>query len=252
MKPDPKITVLIAARRDSKYLAKFLFGLYAQTGDLSRVQIICMASELDTWNAELFEYFTEKMDPSVKFIYENAGLGRAGLAEYFNESYKLARGEWIVYFCEDHYINRPNWDLKLYELIRSREMDYKKIYCLVPKFDNAGAMNHILSRGYVEAMGGYLARHGNLDSYINDVNSTVWGEAAVERPNNKTGDRVVRFDDAMFHDFTHDHPNPMSDAALQSVISARGQSMPKYSDPRVKEWIVEDADKIKAALEAGL
>jgi glycosyltransferase involved in cell wall biosynthesis len=248
----PKISILLAARRDSKYLAKFLFGLYAQTGDLSKVEVICMASELDTWNAELFEYFGEKISPPVKFLFENAGLGRSGLAEYLNNAYKQSSGEWIIYFCEDHYINRPNWDIALYQMIAKLELDYRKIHCLIPKWDNAGAMNQILSRGYIEAMGGYLARHGNLDSYINDVNLAVWGDLSMRRAEHASGDRVYRFDDEMFHDFTHDKPNPMDRAANKFPLSTRGQQMPKYKDPRIADWIAEDAEKIKQALERGL
>lgn len=252
MNQRPKISILIASRKNSKYLAKFLFGLYANIGDLSRVEILCMTSQLDTWNSELFEFFSSKMTPAVKFYGENNGLGRAGLAEYFNVLYKESKGEWIIYFCEDHYTNKRDWDLRIYEMINKHGLDWQKVYCLVPKFDNAGAMNHILSRGYVEAMGGKLAQHGNLDSYINDVNLRAFGGLSIERHDAEKGDRVLLFDDEMFHDFTHDKPGPMEDAHMQSVISNRGKMMPKYEDPRVQEWISEDSELLKSALERGL
>lgn len=249
----PKITVLLAARKNSKYLAKFLFGLYERTGDLENIEVICMANGNDTWNEELFYYYGSTITGSgirpVRFMFEDMGLGRAGLAVYFNLLVKHAKGDWIIYFCEDHFINSRDWDLKVLAKIRDLALDPAKVYCLIPKFDNAGAMNQILSRGYIKAMGGYMAQHGNLDSYINDVNHLAFGMAA-DRENNKLGDRVIKFDEDMFHDFTHDHPSPMDDAHLQSVISDRGLEMPKYDDPMVAEWIAHDAQKIKMAMEA--
>lgn len=244
--PEPKITILLAARKNSKYLAKFLFGLLQQTGDLSRIEVICMAHEHDTWNSELFNFFGETITGlgirPVKFIYENTGLGRGGLAEYFNTLVKQAKGEWIIYFCDDHYINKPDWDLRIYNKIRGLELDCDKVYCMIPKFDNVGAMNQILSRGYIKAMGGYLGRHGNIDSYINDVNLGVFADFS---------DRLIRFDEDMFHDFTHDVPNMMAPIWSKVPLSNRGKHLPKYINPEVQEMIAEDVERLKAAIEAG-
>lgn len=251
--PQPKITVLLAARKNSKYLAKFLFGLYERTSDINRIEILCMAHEQDTWNQELFHFYGETIAGlgirPIKFRFENLGLGRAGLAEYYNILAKEAQGEWIIYFCEDHFINVPNWDIMIYEKIRQYELNPDHVSCLIPKFDNVGAMNQILSRGYVKALGGKLGRHGNIDSYINDLNRLAFGIAA-ERPNHKPGDRLIKFDDEMFHDFTHDVPSPMADSHMQSVISERGKRMPKYEDPVIMEYLTDDAALLKAAMEA--
>lgn len=249
-----KISVLIAARKNSKYLAKFLHGLLANTADLSKLEVLVMLNKEDTWNSDLVDNY----QGFFHFYYEDYGLGRAGLAKYFNELYKEgATGQWIVYFCEDHYIITEDWDLRIREIIdgsalaeptpgqppvlqhNNGVLDPSKIWCIIPKFDNAGSMNHVLSRGFVEHMGGILAQHGNLDSYLNDVIRHIPRE------------RRIAMDLTLFHDFTHDHPNPMSDAAMQSVISPAGKKMPQYDDPIVQDHVIADTLKLQQAIAEG-
>lgn len=252
-----KITVLIAARKNSKYLAKFLHGLYANTSNEDGLDVHVMLNKHDTWNLDLVKYYEYFADVAVKFYYEDYGLGRAGLHVYFNELYKHSWGKWIVYFCEDHYIVAQDWDLRLREVIagtalaepspnqpptlqhKQGQLDPVKIWAIIPKFDNAGAMNHVLSRGFIEHMGGKLAQHGNLDSYINDV--IKW----LPR------DRRIAVDTPWFHDFTHDVPSPMSDAHLQSVISAAGKKLPKYDSPKMAAFIQADTERLQQAIQGG-
>lgn len=249
-----KISVLIAARKNSKYLAKFLMGFYTNTADIRNIEVLVMLNAHDTWNLDLVHFFENQMYPPIKFFYEDEGLGRAGLHEYFNILLKHATGDWIVYFCEDHYIIKDAWDLHVRKMIAGDlkvqtevgeankhehgKLEPRKVWCLVPSFDNVGPMNHIISRGYLEAQGGILARHGNLDSYINDVTGRL-------------RDRTLRFDsdEPLFHDFTHDQPSPMSDAAMQSVISNAGKLLPKYNNPIIAQWIDQDVTKLRQAIE---
>jgi hypothetical protein len=269
----PKISVLVAARKNSKYLAKFLLGYFDRTQDFANTEILVMLNEHDTWNNDLVQYFDwhdhVNREHYVKFFRENLELGRAGLHEYFNELYKQATGEWIVYFCEDHFITMPGWDDYLRSLIMGTlrlpgpsdqpvrlkndqgPLDPNKVWCIIPKFDNAGAMNQILSRGYCEALGGIIGRHGWIDSYVNDLNAAAFGIAA-DRPNYKEGDRIFKLDDETFHDFTHDKPNPMSDAHMQSITEGKGKQLPKYTDSVVLDRIREDAEKLKQAIGRGL
>lgn len=242
----PKISILLAARKNSKFLAKFLFGLMARSGDLREIEVLCMAHEEDTWNRELFAFFSTGRNDPVRFYFESSGLGRGGLAEYFNTLYQHARGDWIIYFCDDHFIVMPDWDIVV--LDRVRDLNPSDIYCLIPKFDNVGAMNQILSRGYIETIGGYLGRHGNIDSYINDVNRLAFPDrmdASRSQPH------LIRFDEEMFHDFTHDVPNMLSASYSKVKLSARGKALPKYTDHEVQAWIQEDADKLIAATRGG-
>lgn len=234
----PKISVLLAARKNSKYLAKFLFGFLEHTNGFEKgdVDIHVMLNVGDTWNRELVDYFSA--NESIMFYYENKKLGRAGLNEYFNEMIPYADGEWIIYFCDDHFITEYDWDLYFNKQIIERELDPDKPYCIVPKFHNVGAMNQMLSRAYVKAIGG-IGRHGNIDSYVNDVNRALGGE--LER------EVVQRLDNETFYDFTHDRPSQLDDSRTKTEISDEGLNLPKYNDHIVKRWIEQDAQKVRQA-----
>lgn len=244
MGPKPWLSILISARRDSKYLAKFLFGLLESTEQPDAVEVLVMLNESDTWNSELVSYFSrltlKGRTPRIHFMSENLGLGRAGLHEYFNTLYKRSKGDWIIYFCEDHFITMQWWDSYVLAMIEERKLDPNRIWSLIPKFDNAGAMNQILSRGYCEALGGVVGHHGWIDSFINDVNHLL------------PPDRIIRFDDEMFHDFTHDWPNPMSGAANQSIITPKARSLPAFKSMEYEKLVRADAKKLNEAIERGL
>lgn len=237
----PKISVLIAARKNSKYLAKFLIGLFENTSlelmEPGGFEVLVMLNAGDTWNQDIKEYFIRR--ENVYFFSEDYQLGRAGLHEYFNDLAKHATGEWLIYFCEDHYIPPPPrlfWDQYFLSRIAEKKMDYREPYVIVPKFDNAGAMNHMVSRGFYETIGNVIGRHGWIDSYINDVTAMAWGRSSP---------RLVRMDTETFHDFTHDKPNPMDDAHLQSVISEKAKDLPKHGDEVYKHRVAVDAEKLK-------
>lgn len=244
----PQISVLVSARRNSKYLAKFIEGYKRYTSDGASIEMLVMLNEHDSWNTELVENFessqkalfeTVGLDSKqylIRFYRENLQLGRAGLHEYFNELAKHARGDWLIYFCEDHFINVQNWDKFFTDIIDSKELNPNDVWCLVPKFDNVGAMNHMISRGYYNALGHKLGRHGWIDSYINDINDAI-------------PDRVIRLDHETFHDFTHDQPNPMSDSHMQAVSTKRGEMLPEYKSEINNIKINEDKDKLLRAVE---
>lgn len=225
----PGLSVLVSARRNSKYLAKFLMGLCQYTHDLGSVEVLVMLNEHDSWNNELEYNFSQI--PGFYFYRENMQLGRAGLHEYFNELAKHATADWLIYFCEDHFINKPLWDKYIFDQIDERKLDPADVWCIIPKFDNCGAMNQIISRGYYNALGRVVGRHGWIDSYLNDVNVAI-------------PDRIVRLDNETFHDFTHDQPNPMSDAHCQSISTKRGDSLPKYDSHINRQNIEEDKQKL--------
>ncbi len=231
-----RFSILIAARKNSKYLAKFLFGLMQNSDRLDDMQVLVMLNKEDTWNNELVDYWeSHAADPDISFYREDYRWGRAGLHQYFNDLYEHASGSWIIYFCEDHFIAKPGWDTYLRRTVEG--LDWLKPHCIVPKFDNAGAMNHILSTGYCDAVGG-IAKHGWVDSYINALNARI-GK-----------DFPIRQDDETFHDFTHDKPSPMSDSHSQSVISEEGKKLPKYYDALVTNMLDEDAVNLKGAIDA--
>lgn len=246
-RPDFSIGVLISARKNSKYLAKFLFGLVVNTNNWhpNSIDVRVMLNEHDTWNDELGAFWSDHYP--IKFYRENHRLGRAGLHQYFNELIPPLPAAWTVYFCEDHFITQDGWDDLLLDYVlgmkKSGDSDGKhfpldpdEVWVIVPKFDNCGAMNHVVSRGFIKALGGKIGNHGWIDSYINDLMKDM-------------PDRVIRVDEEWFHDFTHDKPSPMSDAHLQTVISKKGQAMPKYDSQTTRHRLELDREKLKRAIE---
>lgn len=254
MNTKPRLSVLISARKNSKYLGKFLFGYFANTSRPDHAEVLVMLNQGDTWNAELVQLFSAP-PYNVQFFYEDYQLGRAGLHIYFNDLYKQSRGDWLIYFCEDHFITKPGWDQYIYDMVAGEVkvqtemgavlkhefgmLNPAEPWCIVPKFDNAGAMNQILSRGYCEAIGDVIGRHGWIDSYINDLNTRAWGAHPQ---------RVLRLDAPIFHDFTHDHPNPMDDAHLQSVVGPAAGELPKHNSTEYWAIVEADVNKLKGAV----
>ena len=253
----PKLSILVSARKNSKYLAKFLAGFWANFGGHCEVELIIMLNEADTWNDDVIttnEMIARLTGPmkttkvTLTVCREDLGLGRAGLHEYFNLLVAQSTGDWVIYFCEDHYFAMRGWDQiimdYIYGRIRSGDSDKLEFplnsaepWIIVPQFDNAGPMNHIVSRGFIEAMDGKIGNHGWIDSYLNDLGFFI-------------PDRVVSMNaPAIFHDFTHDVPNPMSDAHSQSVLSEEGKKLPKYRSKEYDELLLADKLKIKKALE---
>lgn len=192
----PTISLLVVSRKNSKYLAKFLFGLLRRT-DMTGVEVLCMLNEADDWNDDLVHFFSQF--PFIKFFREDKKMGRYGLHEYFSELYSHATGEWIVYFCDDHFIILDEWQDDLRTTIKARKLDYKEPHVIVPRFDNVGTMNHILSRGLIDALDGRMGQSGWIDTYFNEVSRFLPKE------------RIHKIDEVYFHDFTHDNPQPMSE-----------------------------------------
>ena len=231
---EPHISVLIASRKNSKFLAKLLFSLLNYSTSDS-IEVLCMYSAEDTWNKELIQFFSVYEDFS--FYPESYGFGRAGLHLYFNELATHARGHWLIYFCDDHAVIYDGWDSYLLQSIEEKNVDYKKIYTISPRFDNTGAVNHVISRGYYDHMGS-LGQYGNIDSYLNFV-----GEALPE-------DRHFYTDRALFHDFTVD-TDVLS--IEQTIVTAKSDKIfPGWDSVEIQNMIKQDQEKIREGIVYGL
>jgi hypothetical protein len=241
----PMITVLVTARKNSKYLAKFLMNLIAKTNDWRLLDVKVMVNYDDTWNEELALVMRDHFE--IEFWGENSNLGRHGIARFFNSMLPDACGDWIVYFCDDHSVIKQGWDSEVLDYIHGRKgggdsenltfpLNPNEPWVIVPKFDNAGSMNHIVSRGYVKAMGSVIGNHGWIDSYINDLMSDFTN-------------RVIRMEDPIFHDFTHDVPSPMSDEHTKITLSEEVKSLPEYNSEEYHKQLDRDKLRIKQALE---
>ena len=241
---DTTITVLVSARRNSKYLAKFMHGFFTRTAQMKNIELFVMLNKHDTWNRELQAFYmamSAMQHNQIRFFEEDLGQGRAGLHNYFNHMAEYATGEWIIYFCEDHFIEVNGWDDEIRKFAADKNLDPSKIYCIVPKFDNVGTMNHIISKGMYFAMG-QVGRHGWIDSYLNEVIKGLPTE------------RVLKMDRELFHDFTHDQPNPMSEAHLQSVSPADldPKEFPAFDQPSVARLVQEDRDQLFNQVRKGM
>jgi len=230
-----KISVLLASRKNSKYLAKFFMGLLHRTHDMANIEVLTMLNKDDTWNSELVSVIADNR-PNVRFFWEDSGLGRAGLHTYFNELAQWATGDWIIYFCEDHFIIMDGWDKYILDTIEAWQLDPQKVWTVIPKFDNIGAMNQIISRGYYNALG-YVGRNGWIDSYLNDVNEQI------------PQDRIRHLPYYTFTDFTHYQPSPMADEMLQARRDEGAiANLPKYDSDENRRLIAEDAEKLSVSI----
>ena len=232
-----KISILIASRKNSKYLAKFLLGFQRYTKHPENVEVKVILPESDTWNKELIE-----LHPEIEWVRESYNYGRAGLHVYFNDLAKKATGDWLIYFCDDHFISKDGWDDYLLREIERWGLDHNGIYCIIPKLENTGPVNQIVSRGFYNALGA-LGRNAWIDSYINDVAERI------------PQDHVFRLNEPTFYDFSADQPSPMSDAAQQSVYDPNFREghpdyLP-YHDPRTRQLVEVDALTLTNIIKGG-
>lgn len=229
-----RIQSLVSARKNSKYLAKFVFDYMQKTAhpDGSTPLAISIHYQ-DQWNASLLEFLETKRDMFV--MYDSDNLGRYGLHKYFARLYSnLPSAEWYVYFCEDHNIVVNNWDSLIRAYIQDRSLNPELPYCIVPKFDNAGAMNHILSAGFLKSMEKPFGGTGWVDSYINEVNKHLPKE------------NVIKIDDELFHDFTHDQPNMLDDIHTKVEVGQKTANKLTFNlnQGYFEEMARRDANKI--------
>ena len=61
-----RISLLLAARRRSRFLSHFLFSYFTRTKSLVDTELLVMASECDDWNRDLFKFFENY---PVKFFF---------------------------------------------------------------------------------------------------------------------------------------------------------------------------------------
>lgn len=185
---------------------------------------------------DAYERLTENKDECELLINDSTeyGLGRFGLHLYINDLIPKAKGDWLAYFCDDHEIIMPGWDRRITDFLHRGEVDKdffidpKKPHVIIPRADNTGTVMHILSRGFVEALG-HISMHSHIDSYLNHV--------LMDFP----GDRIHYMDGLMYTDHTVSTPAPQNQAE-------HGKEVVYWEDQRVKDWILEDQQKLKGAL----
>jgi hypothetical protein len=219
------ISQLLILRKNSKFFAKFLIGWLKNTKDFNNVELLILANQGDTWNQDLFEYY------KLKVFYEDSGFGKDGRAEFYNQLAKEAKGDWIWPMCDDHYLIKNGYDEYLTEYLKDKDFSKPKI--VLPKVDNSGAIAHILSRGWLNTTG-RIAKHGNIDTYLNDCLEMLGREDIIFRP-----------EEPILTDFTVD-PTIMTPEHSQVRIDPI--DWPYMKGKEIFDFMVEDTSKIGEAL----
>lgn len=221
-----RISVLCASRPNSSYLANFIMGYFNTMKDTGNIELLVMLNKHDKWNKHVVKYF----DGRVKFFYEDSPHGRFDLHTYYTELLKHANGDWIMLACEDWDFLMDGWDNYIREVASSKGADSSKVWGMVPRFSNVGSVCQIMSRGYVNAVGGVLGHHYAIDSWINTVFGTM-------------EERMVHFEKDMFIDYTH------GGSTLNAAVSTNrgGGTYVGFSTDLVKGHI----DTVRGAINAG-
>lgn len=167
MTPNNKLTILISARKNSKFLVKLLSSILFKAKSMENIEVLVMMNEHDTWNK-----YVPNLFPLFKFFREDFKFGRAGLHKYFEALLPHATGNWVLYLCDDQDVIMEEFDKYIFDFISFHALDSKKIYQIIPKFINTGSVVHILSRGWIETTK-KIGSHGNVDSFLNDVANKI-------------------------------------------------------------------------------
>lgn len=240
-------SILVASRKDSPFLERFLRSYEKNTTDPDNAELLLMYNVGETKNLAVIKEFQDK--GLLKSFTEDWGLGRSGLHKYFNLLLTAATGEWVWYLCEDHDFIRP-WDSYINEFLEKKkvnpatEIDPQKVNCLVPLYNNIGAVSHILSRGWLNVTG-RLAGHGNLDSWIGTIASSIQHHGRVHQLL-LTGSSEV---DAMMTDYTHNKEE--IEAVKDQMVSVTPPGVIPWSDPGVQDALLKELEAIREAIRTG-
>jgi hypothetical protein len=189
-----KISMLAPARPESKFLTHLVLAFLNKTKNFDDTELLIMPAKRNKWNDDMMQYIS-RHEPSVKFIDEPEELGQRGHHVYMNELLKHAKGDWISNFCDDMDILLRDWDEVLRDFIRSKQLDPDKCWMLIPRFIVSGAVEHVLSRGWVDITG-HNFMYPNGDSWLNGVMDAT--------PEEFRQNRRLEIPNVMFEDFSHE------------------------------------------------
>lgn len=184
--------MLCPVRPESKFFAHFVAGYLNKTKNFTDTELLIMAAPRNEWNQDLIEYLQRK-EPSIRFIPEpeQAPGGQKGHHIYINELAKHAKGNWILNFCEDMHILLRDWDEVLREWIREKQLDPDKCWMIIPRFETRGAVEHLLSRGWLDITG-MVFGYPNGDSWLNTVTDLA---PAIFRDSRRLDCNILMFKD---------------------------------------------------------
>lgn len=199
-----------------------------------------MPPESDTWNIDLFEWAGQH--PAITIVKENMEMGQKGHHQYLNELFKWSHGCWILNFCDDMYIKAKGWDDRIRDFIREKELYPNKCYMLIPRFEIDGAVEHILSRGWIDTVG-FISAYQNTDSWLNTVSDTM--------PEVYSSERRLNIPGILFEDYS----NNVSMNALMELHDRPDNKktiiVADFKDDIIQQSIKEAANKVVGAINGG-
>lgn len=232
-----KISVLSLARRRSRFLSHFLFNYCTMTKDLENTNLFVMANAKDDYNKDVFKFFEVHSEYNIKFLFEDSGLGVYGRHIFFNDLVKNTDGDWIFHTCDDQMFIYEAWDNYLRDYIINKNIDSSKINIIVPAFENAGTVDHIVSRSYINILG-KLGGFGNIDSFINRILEAI--------PQN----RIFHPLQKLMYDFTVD--SEIHTPEYLTTDTTKGNLLPKWGSKEVEDELSLEINKILKAIKNGL
>lgn len=218
-------------------MAKFIMTFLAHTKNFDNVELLIITPPGE-WNKELFEYFLEAFPSHIRLFDDHLELGRGGSHTYYQMLGKEAKGEWLWYMCDDHYLF-DGYDEYISNYIKEFNLDPNKVNVIIPTASNSGRISHILSRKYFDTVG--VAQHGNVDSYIN--NTLEYLEVFVGR---EEVEKIEHFPpEPIISDFSVDKDImlPINAPAQDLVKEAE-----KFKSEDNKQKIKEDAERLFRAM----
>lgn len=241
--PRVKISMLAPVRPESKWMSHLIMSFLTHTENLEDTELLLLPAKRNAWNKDLMEYIGKK-EPAVKFIPEPADfeeLGQRGHHIFMNELSKHATGDWIFHFCDDMEILVRGWDEVVRAFVRQYHLNPSMCYMLIPRFKDAGAVEHILSRGWIEVTGCSFD-YPNGDSWLNTVI-----DSTIPEFNRSRLLHIPRAD--MFKDYTRDKEYFHLFDNSNAVDGAKAAA--EWHSEKTKQSIQSAVERLHAAYRAG-
>lgn len=226
------LSLLLTCREDSKFLAKFVTTFMVNTNDFNNVELLILLSPEDTWNRELLECFKDH----ITVIPDNTGIGRGGSHIFYSELAKQAKGDWLWYLCDDHYLFK-DYDKYITDFINDNHLKANEVNVIAPAVSNSGRISHILSRKVYETIG--FGQHGNVDSYINDTMEFLEVFIGKEKPMPYTPPRPIMKDYSLVQDLM----KPKNKSDFNPIAQVK-----LFKSEMMRNKIKEDAHKLKEVI----
>ena len=216
------ISLLLPCRRDSLLLPGFVESMLENTSDMNNVELLVSLSDNDTW----CKSYLDRLNHSrIKYFTQPKPYGRFGLHDYMNLLCEHSKGKLLWHMCDDYRLVTKGWDLILKEYESYSDKVYSLYPCPSPDYKIAGFASPIITRKWYNTLN-HWALFYSVDSWIGEV-------ACSYLPR----DKQINIPELDLKDLSYcDLYIPREDMDSIKFIDF------PWEDPRVREWIREDAD----------